>query len=89
MFQILSGPWSSIKLSRCRCREAEQLSRAQLCLLVQRVENSSHRGEGTQEARRGTRQTVGCLYKIEKAYLWVKRESKKINFLSDKKNREA
>ena len=26
-----SGPWCSILLSRCRCREAKKLSRAQLC----------------------------------------------------------
>ena len=30
-FNNFSGPWCSILLSRCRCREAKKLSRAQLC----------------------------------------------------------
>ena len=30
IFQIFSGPWDSIMLSRCRCHEAKTLSRAQL-----------------------------------------------------------
>ena len=31
IFRIFSGPWGSITLSRCRCREAKKLLRAQLC----------------------------------------------------------
>ena len=31
IFRIFSGPCCSITLSRCRCREAIQFSRAQLC----------------------------------------------------------
>ena len=30
MFRIFSGPWDSITLSHCRCRETIKLSRAQL-----------------------------------------------------------
>ena len=34
IFQIFSCHWSSTALSRCRCREAKKLSRAQLWLRV-------------------------------------------------------
>ena len=34
IFHIFSCPWSSISLSRCRCREVQHLSGAQLCIHI-------------------------------------------------------
>ena len=44
IFRILCGPWDSITLSCCRCREAIIFSRAQLWILMQSIPNNISTG---------------------------------------------